>query len=157
MADPHVTTEPAPADANPGIAYEHRDIDPKKVFWAGVAFAGLCLVGAGVALAMFLGLHWREDNRPDKVPALPEAAVDQREEAFPPIPLEGVVDVKNRDVQLWPDRQKRGVGGKDHVPISQVLDELPGKLKARKEAPPASYLRRLPSKASSGRTETGGQ
>jgi hypothetical protein len=153
MADPHVT-------ATPGITYEHKDIDPHTVFWAGVGFAGLCLVGLGVALLMFQVLRWRETTRPDKEPALPQAAVDEQK-GLPPIPLEQIVDVQDHNVKLWP-RRVFPPSEEEKDPIARAIARAAGKLKVREgteaeTAPPAGYLRRLPSKASSGRTDTGEQ
>jgi hypothetical protein len=157
MAEPH-----AAAPANPDIAYESKDINPRAVFWAGVGFVALNLFSAVVALATFLVLREREVAR-NKERELPEAAVDVEKDDLPPIPLEQIEDVypQRGDVQLWPRRSRKGISDQAKA-IDREIGRLANKLPVRpgsedETAPPAGWERRLPSKASSGRTDTGEQ
>jgi hypothetical protein len=83
--------------------------------------------------------------------------------------LEEVEDLEKGRVQLFPPRaawvlepeeKLLDEGGKRALPIQEAIADLAGKLpsrgKPKQDGPPANFQRQLPSKASSGRTDTGG-
>jgi hypothetical protein len=153
------------ADAHNGVAYEYSDVSPRPLVVAGVAF----VVFMAVTL---LGLWWfnealfGEENA-IKATDLPPAAVGPTE---PPEPrLEEIEDVRAGRTGLWPERAEqyaaprrkeldKGDEKTGAVPIQEALRALPGLLPAQKGPTPGAYYgRRLPSKAASGRVETGGE
>jgi hypothetical protein len=92
---------------------------------------------------------------------LPAAAVDA--DRLPPQPrLEEIEDVREgkftyypprAEEYLSPEEKRLAQGGKGDLPIGKAIDALAGKLPASRGGP----LGALPSKASSGRSSTGGQ
>jgi hypothetical protein len=154
------------------VRFERTDIRAKPVllFVAGLV---VVVIAVNFALAgMFRLLQKREqarDRANEQLPAAEDPA--RRRPTDQPMP-ETIEDVRRRDVELWPPRARRYLerqerllekGGVDPetkqktVPIQDAIDALADNLPARKRAPPDSHLRSLPSKASSGRTQTGGQ
>ena len=175
-AGEHVTLEapsaPPAGDGpvNPQVRHEHSDVPVRPI----VTFVvGLLVVGVLIHLILAgLFLLFRDRERVKKEEELPGAAVDTDE--LPPVPLEGAEDVRRGRFRIYPPRaaeikgpEKRRLEegyvdpktGKKTVPIDMAIDEVAGKLPARRggEAPGVNYERRLPSRASSGRTTTGGQ
>jgi hypothetical protein len=177
-AGQHVTPEAPPAPpaggaagpVHPEVRHETSDVPVRPIvtFVVGLLVAGVLihLILAG------LFVLFRDRERVKKEEQLPGAAVDTDE--LPPVPLEGAEDVRRGRFRIYPPRAAEIEGpekkrleegyvdpktGKKTVPIGQAIDEVAGKLKARREAAPpgANHERRLPSRASSGRTTTGGQ
>ena len=160
MAEPAHAAE----GADHGVRYEHSDVNPKDVLLFAAALVGGLVVIVLVLWGLFHLFAARE--LPRKQTDLPPAAVDG--DRTPPGPvLEGIEDVREKRYEAWPPRAERSLGPQGQqlaegkaagaLPIDRALDELAGKLPAGKAAPPPNYLRRLPSKASAGRSETGGQ
>jgi hypothetical protein len=170
MPDPHAPPDSAhvTSDGPPpphGVAYEPSDVKPR-----GVVIFGVSLVVAGIVIQLALwGLFvlFARREPPGRERELPPAVADKPGQLPPEPRLEAVDDLKRGKVDLWPPRAQRFLGpeekrleegGGGAIPIDQAIAALAGKLPARKGSPaPETYLRRLPSKAASGRAETGGQ
>jgi hypothetical protein len=173
MARPH-TTKPHAGDGyvNPEVQFERTDVEAKGVVQFGIGLTVL-IVGTMVAMVLLLRLIERLE-KPRKESDLPPAAVDQSK-GLPPIPLEGIEDVRDGRPRLHPPRAadyatpREGQlrkGGPDEgvLPIDRALEQYATELAGQDEqskrkvpAAPAAFSVRLPSKAASGRVETGGQ
>jgi hypothetical protein len=157
----HVTPTAPTTDgkAHHGVRFERSDVEPRNV----VVFAG-ALVVAVVVIALFLwGVFFLFEarDRVRKETDLPPAAVDR--ERLPPQPrLEELDDLRQGKTELWPQRGRNFLGPEEkriEPSVNEAMTELAGKLPAKEgpSATPPNFLRRLPSRASAGRLETGGQ
>jgi hypothetical protein len=164
-----VTEHPAGGPAHPAVSYERRDVAPRGI----VIFAVSLVVGLVIVMGGLVGLFdlLLDLQRSRKQTDLPPAAVDENPQRPEPL-LEGIEDVKNGQFAFWPARAKRvlkpeerqleqGDPRKQTLPIDRAVRDVLGSglLRARETdaEPPPNALRRLPSKAASGRTFTGGQ
>jgi hypothetical protein len=154
---------------NPEVRFEREDIAPGTVLKFGIGLAVLVAVSSWLMWWMFHTVLRYERDR--KKTDLPPAAVDAREsDRLPPEPrLEAFDDLRDRNVKLMPPRARESLAGQEELltqgdakrgilPIEEAIDEI--KLPSRKgpqSTPPESFSRRLPSKASAGRSETGGR
>jgi hypothetical protein len=164
---------------NPDVRFERADVEMGGVVrfatWLGVVLA----VTSG--LTMWLAYYVAKREGPRKVTDLPPAAVDDtnvvhgKSETFAPLPpeprLEALDDVRDREkrsFEMLPHRaaeyyhkQERELADGDKAagvePIGEAIKQAPGLLRARKEPAPSNYGVALPSRASAGRTTTGGQ
>jgi hypothetical protein len=165
MAKPHTTNGQA---ANPEVHFEHSDVDSGRIVNFGIAFAALVIGSLACSLILFRLVERGEKKK--KSTPLPPAAVDSN--PLPPKPrLEGIEDVREHNVSLWPPRAALSLAKQEKVlkdgdpqagilPIDTAIDRLAGKLPARKGkvgAPPKSFSRNLPSSSSSGRPPGGEQ
>lgn len=151
---------------NPEVRFERGDIDAGSIVRFGVVLGGVLLATAFLVTWLAVILT-RMENR-IKGTTLPPSAADA-DNALPPQPrLEGIEDVRDRVFEIYPPRARayyadqiatlRDGNSKEGVErIADAIDQLAGRLPARKEPPPASFGVALPSKSSSGRVETGGQ
>jgi hypothetical protein len=166
MAEPHAPGEPV----HPSVRYEPTDVETGGVW----LFAAVLVVGIAVAMALLVGVYFffLDRNERAKETDLPPVAAGEEQAAGAGPQLEEFEDVREGKIELWPPRATRKLvaeeerlskGGfnaatkQDDEPIDTVLDKLADRLPARKERAPANFLRRLPSKASAARTETGGK
>ncbi|MFO0927768.1 MAG: hypothetical protein U0736_12140 [Gemmataceae bacterium] len=162
MAQPHTNDY-----TNPEVRYERTDASLKEVITFGTFLLVLALV-AVFSMYWFAGelLRW---DRPRKSTTLPAAEVDKNK-LSPGPRLEAFEDIDQRDPRLFPARGadylkpqeevlKQGNPKRNVEPIAAAIDQLAGRLPTREGAiaSPASNPVRLPSKAASGRTETGGK
>jgi hypothetical protein len=131
-----------------------------------------------VAAGVLAILKWDEDNR--KETDQPAVAIDRDQDVPARLPeprLEEFDDVHAGTPELWPRRAEEGYAGQEkrlksrgkdpktgdtYIPIDEAIEQLAGKLPVRggepaQTRPPQTYLRQLPSKAASGRAQTGGQ
>jgi hypothetical protein len=149
-----------------GVKFEGSDISPGPVYTFGLAVAGLVAIAAFVLTGFYAVLSGLETGKQND---LPPAAADKAA-TWPQEPrLEAIDDIRKKNdtnFELLPKRADRffdsqetllDKGDKDHLPIQQAIAELAGKLPAEKKAAPTGFSRRLPSRASAGRVETGGQ
>jgi hypothetical protein len=151
---------------NPEVRYEREDIAPGTVLKFGLGLAVLVAASSWLMWWMF-HIVLRQENKVKKTD-LPAAAVDA--DRLPPAPrLEALEDVRERNVKLMPPRAREALAGQEELlakgdpkkgilPIKDAIEEI--RLPSRKgldSAAPASFATRLPSKASAGRRETGGQ
>jgi hypothetical protein len=164
---------------NPDVRFERADVEMGGVVrfaaWLGVVL----MVTAG--LTLWLANYVAKSEGPRKVTDLPPAAVDDSKvvqgkhltySALPPEPrLEAVDDLRDRqkrNFEMLPRRAdeyyhkqkmelKDGDRTADVEPIGEAIKQAPGLLRARKEPAPSNYGVALPSRASAGRTTTGGQ
>jgi hypothetical protein len=167
MDSPHTTEPHGDGHVNPEVQYERSDVEARGILQFG---AGLGVLIVGTVVAMWLLFRLVNSlEAPRKESDLPRAVVDQ-ERGLPPIPLEGIEDVRDGKPRLLPPRAAEYTGPREQqlrqgnaaqgvLPIDKAMAELAGQLKATRgaEGPPRSYMIRLPSKAASGRVETGGQ
>jgi hypothetical protein len=159
-----------------GVKYEDSDADTRAVFNVGLVIGALVIVSALGLIGFYRVLMILERA---KVNDLPTAATDQLSAGrLPPQPrLEAIEDLRqpnDSNYQLLPRRAANffvsqeellNKGDDKHMPIAKAIEALaadpaggrPGKLPAEKNAPPSSFSRRLPSKATSGRVDVGGQ
>jgi hypothetical protein len=147
MARAH-STETIPS--TPGVHFERSDVDLSTVVWAGVTMTAIVVVLSAATLWFGRALTRHEDSR--KRTPLPPAAVDRTR---PPEPrLEALEDLSEGKVQLHPSR-KQASSEEQEKAIAAAIVELAGHLKSRNRPAPSGYAVPLPSKASSGRVETG--
>jgi hypothetical protein len=156
---------PDGAPVHPDVRYEHSDVDTRRVFYVGLALAG----SVALFMALLVGLYWLllRAQQPTKGDDLPAAASDEQDRLPPEPRLEGIDDLRDQRFRPWPPRAAEQLGpaekrlqegGKGELPIAEAIKDLAGKMPATSdEAPPAGARLRLPSKASSGRTFSGGQ
>jgi hypothetical protein len=156
--------EPTPANpdtVHPDVRYEHSDVAPRGVvIFAGILVAVLVVCGVFLHVLFFYFLRVEQKAKETDLPA---AAVDA--DRLPPAPrLEGIEEAgegkftfypPRAEEYLLPEEKRLAEGGKGEVPIGTAIDALAGKLpvEAKRKAP----LGALPSKASAGRTSTGGR
>ncbi|MBY0228550.1 MAG: hypothetical protein K2W96_04640 [Gemmataceae bacterium] len=154
------------------MRHERRDIDAATVFWSGIGFA--ILAASSVGFSVWLCVQLMRSPPPARDPGLPRAAVDANER--PPAPrLEAIEDLDAQTDALR-ERKRRKPEERDEPLRGELLppraawdfkrqrkeNPIPQpsaeslKLKARKEPAPLHFSTRLPSKASAGRTTTGG-
>jgi hypothetical protein len=152
---------------NPEVRFERADIEPGKVVNFSVIL-GVILVVVSV-LVTWLAWHVTSEENRIKATTLPPAKVDA--DRLPPQPrLEALDDLRKpqNPIELYPPRArsflekqkqelKDGNLSENIEPIDKAMAQLAGRLPARKQAPPAGFGVALPSKAASGRVETGGQ
>ena len=175
MARAH-TTDTVPS--NPGVRFERGDIDLSTVVWAGVAMSAAAVALSVATIWFGRALTRSEDRR--KETTLPPAAVDR--ERLPPEPrleaLEENPEARQDRGQSKSKREPRpgykllppratsyfesqretlekGNRKEGILPIEDALSQLAGRLPARKREAPSGYAVPLPSKAASGRVETG--
>jgi hypothetical protein len=155
-------TQHPPVQGEHGVAFEAKDIDTRQVFIAGLAFAGIVVASSVFCLFLFWFLLAEERSR--KGTDLPAAAADAGERRLPPQPrleaLEDLRDRQNTRYELLPPRAEEYFKEQREklVKIDDAIQEAKAKLPARAGSPaPRSFQRPLPSKASSGWTETGGR
>lgn len=172
MAKPHTTDPQVNGYTNPEVKFERSDIASKSAVQFGVGL-GVLVVGTMVAMGLLLRyISGLEKAR--KVSDLPAAAVDQSQ-GLPPIPLEGIEDIRDGRPRLFPPRAaedaaprqaqlREGDAGKGVLPIGSAMKQYAegladggAKGKGQEAAAPTTFTIRLPSKAASGRVETGGQ
>jgi hypothetical protein len=166
MAGPHSTEPHGDGYVNPEVQFERTDVEARGVVQFGVGLAVL-IIGTAVAMWLLFRLVTRLEA-PGKESDLPPAVVDQ-DRGLPPIPLEGIEDVREGRPRHLPPRGaeyagprekqlRRGSEGQGVLPIEVAMGEVARQLKAREGGvAPRTYTIRLPSKAASGRAETGGQ
>jgi hypothetical protein len=154
---------------NPEVRFEREDIEPGTVLKFGIGLVVLIVASSWLMWWMFNFIKGYESRV--KRTDLPPAAVDsERSERLPPGPrFETFEDLDNRNVKLMPPRARESLAeqekllangdtGRGILPIEKAIEEI--KLPSRKgagSAPPGSFSTRMPSKASAGRRETGGQ
>jgi hypothetical protein len=154
---------------NPEVRYERADIAPGTVLNFGIGV--VVLIAASIASMWWLFAVITRSDSKTKVTDLPPAAVDSLwTDRLPPQPrLEAFEDLHQRNVKLMPPRARDSLAKQQKLltegdanlgiwPIKQAIDEI--KLPARKgpgSAAPESFSTRLPSKASSRRSEKGAQ
>jgi hypothetical protein len=153
-----------------GVAFEATDIDTRQVFCAGLVLTGVIVASSVICFFLYWFLLVQEQSR--KGTDLPPAATEAGEQRLPPPPrleaLEDLRDEHDRRFQLLPQRaeeylaeqrKKLEEGTSSTLKIDGAIKEAEAKLPVRANAPPAprSFQRPLPSKASSGWTETGGR
>jgi hypothetical protein len=135
---------------NPEVRFERADIQPRGIVLFGLVLGGGTLL---VALAMtWFGNFLLRAEQPRKKTDLPEARVDA--DRLPPEPrLEGLEDVRQKNVRLFPPRARQhlqsqadllstGNEAKGILPIQTAIDDLAGKLPARKGPPPGTGEKR---------------
>jgi hypothetical protein len=154
---------------NPEVRFERVDIAPGTVLKFGIGLAVLIAASSCLTWWMF-NMILRQESKVKKTD-LPPAAVDSRwTDRQPPEPrLEAFNDLFDRNVKLMPPRARESLaaqekllaeGDRDNgiLSINEAIEQI--KLPSRKgpdSAAPASFSRRLPSKASAGRRTTGGE
>ena len=155
---------PAPAPVHPAVRFERTDITAN-----GVVKFGLYL-STGVGLVV-VSMLWYGDTlmgqsrKPDAL-NLPQAATDT--DRLPPEPrLEALEDLREDKPRMFPPRaaeyyapqlERLKTGSGTGTPIESAMgavESLPVR-KTGDRAAPGNFSIRLPSKASSGKTETGG-
>lgn len=166
MAQPHRTE----GYTNPEVRYERNDLRPWNLTKFVLYLLALTVLSVVFGAWMAGWLFRRE--QPIKESVLPEALVRPAgsKGELPPIPLEAIEDIRKRQVALFPpraanyyradlERLANGDPVRGVEKIATTFEAMEGRLPTRKsaEAPPATYTIRLPSKAASGRVETGGQ
>jgi hypothetical protein len=153
------------AAVHPHIRWEREDISERNVWIFGLFLA------AGIALCIFamIGLYlWLESAmNPTKKSDLPPAYVEENVKPVGPT-LEGFDDVRDGHVELFPPRAARlllpeekklaeGDAADGKLPIAQGMEAIASRFGKKKDgAGPGGTNRKLPSKASAGRTSTGG-
>lgn len=155
---------PAPAPANPEVRFERKDITSGSVLKFGVYLAGG--VGFVVVSMLWYGDVLLRQHRKLDALDLPRASTD--EDRRPPEPrLEALEDLRENKPRMFPPRaaeyyapqlERLKSGGGTGTPIESAMgavQSLPTR-KTGDRAAPESFSIRLPSKASSGKTETGG-
>jgi hypothetical protein len=167
MAEPTPTT-PNGETVHPDVGYERSDVSPRDVVVFVAILTGVLLVCAVFLHALFF--YFMRVEQKAKETDLPPVAQGE-DDRWPPAPrLEGIEDVGAGKFTFYPPRGeeylKKGKdeldegGGKD-IPLDKAIDALANHLPVlprpkeseRADAPLGS----LPSKASAGRTNTGGQ
>jgi hypothetical protein len=153
-----------------GVAFEPTDIDTRQVFIVGLGLAGVIVASSVFCLFLYWFLLAEERSR--KRTDLPLAATDAGERRLPPPPrleaLENLRDEHDRRYQLLPPRAEEYLAGQRKkleegtsttLTIDKAIKIAQENLPVRANAAPAprSFQRPLPSKASSGTTETGGR
>jgi hypothetical protein len=163
MADLHT---PHP---NGQVHYEHTDVTPR----GPLIFVLFLVVLVAATMAGLVGLFnfLASREQASKETDLPSAAVDQ--DSRPPEPrLEEIEDVEKGRFRLHPARaeeilaaQKKRLesSGQDdatglkYIPIEDAINQIKLPFRAEPGKDGQSPMRGLPSKASAGRTNTGGQ
>jgi len=154
---------------NPEVRYERSDIESDNVTYYSIAFVVLLFVCFGLALAAYpfaMGLYESK-----KAEALPEMASPKLAEVEPR--LEAIEDLEGareggRPRYKWlppraaeyyePQVELLQKGKDDRQPMDVAMNELAGKLPARKEGKtPVIYGATLPSDGAAGRAVTGGR
>lgn len=151
---------------NPEVRFERHDIAPASVLNFAIVLTVVIAVASAIATWLALALT-RAENK-IKETSLPPAAVDK--DFLPPQPrLEALEDLREKKkAELFPPRAKAYLTGQEQLllrgkpaagvePISEAITQLAGRLPARKQPAPEAFGVMLPSKASSGRVDTGGQ
>lgn len=154
---------PEPTYTNPEVRFERTDITAGKVLEIGAYLAG------GVVLVVLTMLWYgrvlqAQHRKPDTLD-LPIASSD--DDRLPPEPrLEAMEDETARMFPpraadyYKPQRGQLKAGGGKILPIETAMDMVSNSLPVREskdKAAPKSFTIRLPSKASSGQSQTGGQ
>ena len=155
---------PEPVPDHPDVRFERTDITASAIVKFGI------YLGTGVALVVvsMLWYGWSLQahySKPDPL-ALPRASTDGER---PPEPrLEAQEDLDRGEARMFPPRAAEYLksqrdqlrdGSGSALPIEAAMDtakSLPFR-KTGDNAAPTSFSRRLPSKSSSGKSETGGQ
>jgi hypothetical protein len=180
MAKQHTTDA---AYTNPDVRFERGDVDLRRVVAIGGALVAIIAVLSAATTWLGLVLTRGEERR--KKSPLPEAAVDRS--SLPPSPrLEGLEPIPipkearsgkkterteaRPGYELFPPRAQISLRTQEEMlakgdPKLGVLSiedairqiETDHLLPARKSEPPANFAVPLPSKASSGRAQTGGK
>src|SRR5262245_3824311 len=87
---------------SPEVRFERSDIEASGVAFWGTVLAGVTL--AAVVISFWVGSYLSRSESARKATTLPPAAVD-KDEGLPPIPLEGIEDLKvRRRAALFPPR-----------------------------------------------------
>ena len=152
--------------ANPEVRFERIDITAGSIVKFGIYLAaGVSLV---VVSMLWYGRALQTQNRKPDPLNLPRASTD--DERQPPEPrLEAMEDLDEGKASMFPpraaeyyssQREQLKTGGGAVTPIESAMETVSKSLPVRKtgdRAAPTSFSTRLPSKASSGKTETGGR
>ena len=159
---------PAPAPVHPAVRFERTDITAN-----GVVKFGLYLstgVGLVVVSMLWYGDVLIRQHRKLDALALPPASTDA-DRRLPEPRLEALEDLRENKPRMFPpraaeyyapplERLKTGDEDKGILKIEVAMGAVSKSLPVRKtgdNAAPTSFSRRLPSKASSGKSETGGR
>ena len=149
---------------HPAVRFERTDITAGSIVKFGVYLA------AGVALVvvsmLWYGRVLQAGHRKPDALALPRASSDG--DRLPPQPrAEAMEDLDEGKSRMFPpraaeyyapQRELLEAGGGNSTPIQSAMEAVTKSLPARKaKAEPGGFSIRLPSKASSGHTETGGR
>ena len=147
----------------PSVRFERSDITAGSIVKFGVYLAaGVVLV---VVSMLWYGRTLQADRRKPDALALPRASSD--DDRLPPMPrAEAMEDLDEGKSRMFPPRAAEyyapqrallETGGGNSTPIESAMEEVT-KLPAHKtKAAPGGFSIRLPSKASSGHTDTGGK
>jgi hypothetical protein len=160
MARSHSTKEAS--WTNPEVRFERSDVEYRGVVMFGVILALALVV---IVPSMFWLGRWLVKTDVVETDRLPPAAIHEADRLPPDPRLEYVQKgqprvtppragdiLANQRQLLDKGDPKRGI-----QPIAEALDALAGKLPAQKDrAAPTNFSPRLPSKATSGRRDTGG-
>ncbi len=157
------TTETA--HTNPEVRFERSDITANSITKFGFFLASG--VGLVVVSMLWYGDVLMAKSRKSDALNLPQADTDT--DRLPPEPrLEALEDLREDKPRMFPPRaaeyyapqiEQLKAGGGDATPIAEAMDAVSKSLPVRKtgdRAAPGNFSIRLPSKASSGKTETGG-
>jgi hypothetical protein len=159
MAKPHT---PDHGPTNPDVRFERDDIKPGAILNYGLLFAALAtFASVFILIVVPRVLRWYDPEKRTDLPPVAASAVEPE----PQPRLEGIEDLEKRRPRLLPPRaadylrgQKDELAGDGKaMPIEDAMKALAGKLPAGKLATPQGFTVRLPSKAASGRVETGGR
>jgi hypothetical protein len=162
MAKPHTTDGQY---TNPSVRFERSDVKLSTVVAIGIVSTVIITVLSTATVWFGLFLNRVENKR--KVTTLPPAKVDR--DQLPPAPrLEAHEDLDRKKVALFPPRAqitlqpqeemlKKGNKKERVLPIAEAINDLAGHLPAEEHPPPPGFGVPLPSKAASGRVETGGK
>ena len=155
---------PEPVATHSEVRFERTDITAGAIVKFGIYLG----IGVGLVVVSMLWYGWslQAQHRKRDPLDLPRASTDGER---PPEPrLEAQEDLDRGEARMFPpradeylkpQREQLRDGSASAMPIESAMDvakSLPYR-KTGDNAPPTSFSRRLPSKASSGKSETGGQ
>ena len=155
---------PEAAPVHPAVRFERTDITADGVVKFGIFLASG--VGLVVVAMLWYGNVLLEQHRKPDAMALPKAATDA--DNRPPEPrLEALEDLRENKPRMFPPRAaeyyapqrellKTGGGKSTSIDSAMAAVTILPVRKAGDSVAPENFSIRLPSKASSGMTETGG-
>ncbi len=153
---------------NPEVRYERGDVNLSRVVAIGAAITLVIAVLSAATTWLGLALS-RSQERKQARRALPRARADS--EPLPAAPrLEAIEDLRQGKVELYPPRARAFLRSQKELldegdpaqgiePIEKAIDRLANRLPVagKKHPAPTNFAVPLPSKAASGRAQTGGQ
>jgi hypothetical protein len=151
---------------NPHVRFEHSDVNVSKLLKVVLPIV-LILILATVA-TLWLGQWLTRSEEGRKKSTLPPAYEDTKAQQLPQPALESMEDMVHARVRLYPPRAREDLARQEKkqkkdgvVPIDEAIQQMAQALQQqskdqKQRHAPDSFAVPLPSKASSGRAETGG-